>query len=213
VDQQEQQEEACLNRRLFLATALLVGTSALTALAQTAPPTRIRGTIAAVEGNTLTVTSRTGEKLEVMLNDPLTVMTVKKVELASIEPNSYLGVATRTSADGKLTALEVLVFPESGRGSGEGHYAWDLEPGSMMTNGTVKGALTAASGRELTLAYKDGSQIITVPPAAPVVTFAPAERSDLKAGAPVFLGATKNPEGKLSAGRVVVGKDGVAPPM
>jgi hypothetical protein len=202
-----------MDRRLFLATALLVGTSAVTAIAQTAPPTRVRGTIAAVDGNTMTVNSRDGQKLEVTLADPLSVLTVKKVDLNSIAPNAYVGIATRTGADGKLTALEVLVFPEAGRGSGEGHYAWDLEPGSTMTNGTVKGAVTASSGRELTLTYKDGSNTIFVPPSVPVVTFAPAERADVKPGAPVFFGATKSADGKLSAARVIVGKDGVAPPM
>lgn len=202
-----------MTRRLFFATVLLMGTSALTAIAQTAPPTRIRGMIAALDGNTLTVNSRDGQKLEITLTDPLTVATVKKLDLSAIEPNSYVGIATRTGADGKLTALEVLVFPEAMRGAGEGHYGWDLEAGSTMTNGTVKGAVMATSGRELSVAYKDGSQAITVPPAAPVVTFAPAERADLKTGAPVFFAATKNAEGKLQAGQITVGKDGVAPPM
>jgi hypothetical protein len=202
-----------MDRRLFVAAVLLLGASTLNALAQTAPPTRIRGTIAAVDGNTMTVNGRDGQKMEVALNDPLTVVTVKKVDLSTIKATDYVGIATRTGADGKLTAMEVLVFPEAMRGAGEGHYAWDLEPGSMMTNGTVKGAVTAAAGRDLTVAYKDGSQTISVPPSAPVVTFAPAERADLKPGAPVFLGATKSAEGKLSAGRVTVGKDGVAPPM
>jgi hypothetical protein len=202
-----------MDRRLFVAAALLLGASTLNALAQTAPPTRIRGTIAAVDGNTMTVNGRDGQKMDVALNDPLTVVTVKKFDLSTIKATDYVGIATRTGADGKLTAMEVLVFPEAMRGAGEGHYAWDLEPGSMMTNGTVKGAVTAASGRDLTVAYKDGSQTISVPPSAPVVTFAPAERADLKPGAPVFLGATKSAEGKLSAGRVTVGKDGVAPPM
>jgi hypothetical protein len=202
-----------MDRRLFVAAALLLGASTLNALAQTAPPTRIRGTIAAVDGNTMTVNGRDGKKMDVALNDPLTVVTVKKFDLSTIKATDYVGIATRTGADGKLTAMEVLVFPEAMRGAGEGHYAWDLEPGSMMTNGTVKGAVTAASGRDLTVAYKDGSQTISVPPSAPVVTFAPAERADLKPGAPVFLGATKSAEGKLSAGRVTVGKDGVAPPM
>ena len=118
-------------------------------------------------------------------------MTVKKVDLNSIAENAYVGVATRTGADGKLTALEVLVLPEASRGSGEGYYAWDLEPGSMMTNGTVKGAATAGSGRQLSLTYKDGSNIIFVPPSAPVVTSAPAERADVKAGAPIFFGARR----------------------
>jgi hypothetical protein len=184
------------------------------AIAQTtAPPTRIRGTIAAVEGQTLTVATREGPKVDVMLNDPLTVATVKKVDLASIAPGTYVGIATRNGANGEMQAIEVLVFPDSMRGAGEGHYPWDLEPGSMMTNGTVSGAVQATSGRELSLSFKGGSNKIVVPPDAPIVTFAPAERADLKPGAPVMFGATKNPDGKLAASRVTVGKDGVAPPM
>src|SRR5262249_46845063 len=154
----------------------LAGTGVTTAIAQTVPPTRVRGTIASVDGNLMTVNSRDGTKIEITLNDPLTVVTVKNVELNSIGPNTYIGTATRTGADGKLTALEVLVSPEAMRGAGEGHYAWDLEPGSMMTNGTVSGAVTAAAGRELTIGFKDGSKTVIVPPTAPVVTFAPAER-------------------------------------
>jgi hypothetical protein len=205
-----------MDRRLFLAATFLVATTAVSAVAQTtpaAPPTRVRGTIASLEGNTLTVKSRDGTNVEIMLGDPLTVASVKKVELSAIEPGSYIGTATRTGADGKLTAIEVLVFPEAMRGAGEGHYPWDLEPGSMMTNGTVKGAMTAASGRELTIGFKDSSNTVYVPPSAIIVTFAPATKDDLKAGAPVFLAATKNAEGKWTAGRVTVGKDGVAPPM
>ena len=202
-----------MNRRLFLIAAAVLGLTGGTAIAQTAPLTRVRGTIAAVEGNKMIVTARDGQTLVIALNDPLTVMTVRNVALGSITENTYVGIATRTGADGQLTALEVLVFPESSRGAGEGHHPWDLEPGSMMTNGTVKGAVTAASGRELSVAYKDSGQNIIVPPSTPVVTFAPADRADLKAGAPVFLGAAKDAEGKLSAGRVIVGTNGVAPPM
>jgi hypothetical protein len=205
-----------MDRRLFLATALLVPATAMPVLGQTAPPvppTRVRGTISGLAGNTLSVDSRDGQKLEITLSDPVTVVTVKKVELNSIAPNDYVGIATRTAADGKQTAIEVLVFPEAARGAGEGHYAWDLEPGSMMTNGTVKGAVTAASGRALTVAYKDGSVTIDVPPSTPVVTFAPAARDDLKPGAKMFTAATKNADGKLTAARVTVGKDGVVPPM
>jgi hypothetical protein len=205
-----------MDRRLFLATAFLVGTSALTAIAQTtpaAPPTRVRGTIAAVTGNMLTVNSRDGTKLEVTLNDPLTVRTVKKIELSAVEPGSFIGTATRTGADGKMTAIEVLVFPEAMRGTGEGSYPWDLEPGSMMTNGTVKGTVTAEAGRELSIGFKDSSNKVYVPPTAPIVTFAPGTKDDLKPGAAVFFGAAKSPEGKLSAGAVTVGKDGVSPPM
>jgi hypothetical protein len=112
-----------------------------------------------------------------------------------------------------MQALEVLVFPEPMRGAGEGHYPWDLEQGSMMTNGTVTGAVDATSGRELSLSFKGDSNKIMVPPGTPIVTFIPAEKADLKPGTRIFCIATKNAEGRLAASRVTVGKDGVAPPM
>jgi hypothetical protein len=177
------------------------------------PPTRIRGSIASVEGNTMTVNSRDGTKLTVTLNDPLTVATVTKVPLSSIKETDFIGTATRTDAAGKLIALEVLVFPEAMRGTGEGFYPWDLQAGSMMTNGTVKGAVKAAKGRELTVAYKDKSNTIEVPPNAPVVTFAPATKDDLKKGAKIFAVSPANADGTLKVSRVTVGTHGVAPPM
>jgi len=183
------------------------------AAAPTPPPTRIRGTIASLDGQTLTVKSREGQPVTIKLADPLTVMTVKNVPLSSVAAGSYIGTATRTGAGGTLQAIEVLVFPENMRGAGEGHYGWDLEPGSMMTNGTVNGVVEASSGRELKIGFKGESNSVTVPANAPVVTFAPAEKADLKPGAPIFVAAGKNAEGQFTAARVVVGKDGVAPPM
>jgi Arc/MetJ family transcription regulator len=197
----------------LLSLVLAACLAATAATAQTAPPTRIRGTIDAVEGQTLSVTTREGPRVEVTLNDALTVTTVKNVALSDIKSNSYVGIATRTLPGGQLQAIEVLVFPEAMRGAGEGYYPWDLEQGSMMTNGTVTGTVETASGQELTLKFKDSSNKIVVPPGVPIVTFAPDERADLKPGAKVFFSATKNAEGKLAAGRITVEKDGVAPPM
>ena len=196
-----------------LAAAALALCVAGSAMAQTAPPTRIRGTIVGLSGQTLTVNSRDGQKMEIVLADPVTVVTVKKVELSSIAAGSYIGTATRIGADGKPQAIEVLVFPEAMRGAGEGHYAWDLEPGSMMTNGNIDGVTAAPVGRDLMVSYKGEKIAIHVPADVPVVTFAPAEKADLKVGAPVFLAATKAADGHLTAARVTVGKDGVAPPM
>jgi hypothetical protein len=197
----------------MLVAGLLTTASSFPVSAQTAPPTRIRGTIASVGAHTVTVKTRGGEMRDITLTEPLSVLTVKKVDLASIKTGDYVGIATRNGTGGSMEAIEVLVFPEAARGSGEGSYPWDVEPGSKMTNGTVNGAVKATSALQLTVGYKDGSQTIQVSPSAPVVTFAPADKTDLKVGAPVFLGAVKSPEGTFSAGRVVVGKDGVAPPM
>ncbi len=197
----------------LIGIAVVTSLCAGAAVAQNAPPTRIRGTIAALEGQTLSVNTREGTKVDIQLNDPLTVATVKRFDLADVKPGSYVGIATRSGAEGQQDALEVLVFPEAMRGAGEGHYGWDLQPGSMMTNGTVSGTVDAKSGRQLSVSYKDGNQTIVVPPNTPVVTFAPAERSDLKPGAKVMFGATKNPEGKLAASWITVETNGVAPPM
>lgn len=198
-------------RSIGLVLAASVVASA--ALAQNAPPTRIRGSIAALNGQTLSVNTRDGSKVDVVLNDPLTVSTVKRFDFADIKAGTYVGIASRTAANGEQDAIEVLVFPETMRGVGEGHYAWDLEPGSMMTNGTVTGPVEAKSGHALSVSFKNGSETIVVPPNAPVVTFAPADKSDLKPGAKVMFGATRNAEGKLAASRVTVETNGVAPPM
>jgi hypothetical protein len=193
--------------------ALAACLCATAALAQNAPPTRIRGTIASLDGQTLTVDTREGSKVDVLLNDPLTVSTVRNVALGDIKSGTYVGIATRTGANGEQQAIEVLVLPEAMRGAGEGHYPWDLEPGSMMTNGTVTGDVQATAGRELSVSYKGDSAKVVVPPNAAIVTFAPADRADLKPGARLFCIATKNAEGKLAVSRVTVEKDGVAPPM
>jgi hypothetical protein len=133
--------------------------------------------------------------------------------MADIKENSFVGIASMKGPDGTLNALEVLVFPEAARGSNEGHYPWDLQPESMMTNATVATVATAPDGQTLTLKYKDGTQTIKVKPGTPIVTFAPGDKADAKVGAKVFLGATKGADGSLTAGRLLVGKDGMTPPM
>jgi hypothetical protein len=121
------------------------------AQAPATPPARIRGTIAAVAPHMLSVKVHDGSKVEIVLADPLTVRTVKRVALSSVKDGAYLGIASREGPNGTHVALEVLVFPEAMRGAGEGHYAWDLEPGSMMTNAPLTGVASQKSGRDLTL--------------------------------------------------------------
>ncbi|HWZ71173.1 MAG TPA: hypothetical protein VN326_06800 [Casimicrobiaceae bacterium] len=183
-------------------------------LAQTPAPTqRIRGDVVSVDGLNLRVKERSGETLTIKLADNYVVTGVVKVGIEAITPNAFVGTATMPQSDGTQTALEVLVFPESGRGSNEGHYPWDLQPGSMMTNATVADVVAVGPGRRMTLRYKDGEKVISVPANAPIVTFEPGDRAMLKAGAHVLLTATRQPDGSLTAARVAVGKDGLVPPM
>jgi hypothetical protein len=178
------------------------------------PPTRLRGSIAAIDDKTVTVATREGTTAKVNLADNWGVLLVVPVTMADIKENSFVGVASLKGADGTLNALEVLVFPENMRGAGEGHYPWDLQPESLMTNATVAKLASAPSGQTLTLTYKGGgTQTIVVKPGTPIVTFQPGTKADAKVGAKLLVTATKDADGSLKAARLAVGKDGFTPPM
>jgi hypothetical protein len=201
--------------RILLAVGLAAFSLAGVTLAQTsaAKPQRIRGEIVSLDGSALKVQSRTGEALAIDVKPDVLVTALKDIKLAEIKPGSFVGTAATTGADGKLTASEVLVFPEAARGAGEGHYPWDLGANSTMTNANVDAVVEGTNGRDLTLSYKGGSNTVTVPDNVPIVTFAPATRDDLLPGKKVFVVAKPKEEGGFEALRVVVEKDGVAPPM
>jgi hypothetical protein len=201
--------------RILLAAVLATISFATVTLSQTsaAKPQRIRGQIVSLDGEALKVQSRTGETVGISVKPDVLVTALKAIQLSEIKPGSFVGTAATTGADGKLTASEVLVFPEAARGAGEGHYPWDLGPNSTMTNANVDAVVEGNNGRELTLSYKGGSNTVTVPDNVPIVTFAPATRDDLLPGKKVFVVATPLEQGRFEALRVVVEKEGVAPPM
>jgi hypothetical protein len=202
-----------MNRTAACALVLSLLVPCVVLAQATAPTQRIRGDVVSVDGLNLQVKERSGELLSIKLAESYVVTAVAKVGIEAITPNAFVGAASMAQSDGTLSALEVLVFPESGRGSNEGHYAWDLQPGSMMTNATVAEVVSVGPARRMTLRYKDGEKVIVVPPNAPIVTFEPGDRAMLKSGAHVLLTAARQPDGSLTAGRVAVGKDGLVPPM
>ncbi len=175
---------------------------------------RVRGTIEKVDGQTLVIKSRDGAELKVGLADNVTVLGIAKASLADIKPGTFVGVTAMPQPDGGQKAVEVHIFPEAMRGTGEGHYAWDLRPQSTMTNANVEQMVTGVDGQTLTMKYKDGEKKIIVSPDTPVVTYVPGDKSELKPGAKIFIAAAKKmPDGTLQAARVNVGKDGLTPPM
>jgi hypothetical protein len=205
--------ERTMRRLACLASCILCCLCA-TSIAQTPAPTqRIRGDIVAVDGFNLQVKARSGETLAIKLAENYTVTAVVKIDLAAVKPGSFVGIASMPQ-DGMQIALEVLLFPEAMRGTGEGHYPWDLKPGSMMTNATVADAVVESTGgRRMTLKYKEGERTVVVPSDAPVVTFEPGERAMVVPGAHILVTAAKQADGSLTAGRVAVGKNGLVPPM
>ena len=199
-------------RSAVLVSSLLAGA----AIAQTpaAPaPSRLRGEIVSLNGDTLVFHRANAENVTIEFKPDVGVGAVKNVKLADIKPGAYVGAASVPNAEGKQIAKEVLVFPEAMRGNGEGHYAWDLLPGSMMTNANVDTAVQSTNGRELTMSYKGGTKTVLVPEGTPVVTFTDATRADVVAGKKAFIVAKLVEPGKYTAMRVIVEKDGVAPPM
>lgn len=201
--------------RLKLAIFSLALSIAPTAFAQSpaGKPERIRGEVVSFSGSTLKVHRRSGDTVAIDMQESSGLNAVKAIQLADIKAGSYVGAAATPGPDGKLTAREVVVFPEAARGTGEGHYSWDLGANSTMTNANVDTVAQGTSGRDLKLSYKGGTNTITVPANVPVVTLVPATRAELTTGKKVFVVAVPRSSGAYDARFVVVEKDGVAPPM
>lgn len=194
--------------------ALLCGVISLASLTASAQSTvRVRGTITAYDGQVLAVKSREGKDLQIQLTDKTTVAYPKAIPLSEIKSGDYVGTTAVPDASGTLVAREVHLFAESARGAGEGHFAWDSEPGSTMTNATVTKTVKAVNDRELTLEYKGGAQRVRVPEGTPVVTSVPADRTLLQPGVYIFVSASVAADGSMTATRIQATKDGVKPPI
>jgi hypothetical protein len=190
--------------------AILIATAARS---QDSPPVRVRGTIERIDGSIYVVKSRDGNELNLTLADNPQIAGVVKASISDIKQGSFVGIAAMPQADGSQRALEVLIFPEAMRGTGEGHYPWDLRPQSTMTNANVEQIVAGVEGQTLTVKYKNGEKKIIVPPDIPIVTFLPGDKGELKPGAKVFIVAAKQPNGTLQGRAWRVGRGGIAPPM
>jgi hypothetical protein len=203
-----------ISRRMLgaAAFALLLATSM--AAAQAPDIVRVRGTIESVDGQMLDVKGRDGTPIKVKLADDVRVLAVDKKSLADVKQGVFVGITAMPQPDGTQKAVEIHIFPEALRGTGEGHRPWDLMPNSTMTNANIDSAVTSIDGQELVLKYKDGEKKFIVPANIEVVMFSPAAVADLKPGEKIFVVAgKKQPDGTIAAPSIVVGRNGVNPPM
>jgi hypothetical protein len=213
-------------------------TTALSTVAFASPQhERVRGTVASISPTTLVVQTASGADISVALTGNTHYLKVEKSSLNHIAAGSYIGTATK-SVGSLLVALEVVIFPPSMAGTGEGHYAWDKLPNTTgggatqssmtngtvaavsapatvntsMTNGTVAAAKSQNGAQQLTVTYNGGQQTVVVPPTAPIVMYHPGSMAEVTQGAAVFVNGVKDGDG-VTANTVAVGVDGVRPPM
>jgi len=175
---------------------------------------RIRGVIESVDGPVYVVKNRDGAELKLTVTDKPLYVAIVKATMADIKPGMFVGATGVTQPDGSQKAIEVHIFPESMRGTGEGHYDWDLKPNTKMTNANVDQTVNGNDGQTLTVKYKDGEKKILVTSDTAVVTYVPGSKDDLKPGIKVFVGAAKKQaDGTVQTPRITYGKDGLTPPM
>jgi Cu/Ag efflux protein CusF len=192
-------------RCLFAGLAVVAAMAALPALAQAPKPVRLAGVIGTVDGHTVTAKSEHGEALKINLADKVMVVRVEKATLADVKDGDFIGSGAMPQPDGTQKAIEVHIFAEAMRGTGEGFRPW-TQPGSTMTNGTVGATVTGVSGQVITVKYKGGEQKIVVAPDTPIVKYVIGDLGDLKPGAKfAVLAALKQPDGSFNVSRINVG--------
>ena len=202
-----------LSRRLLGGGGVFVLVFIATIAAAQAP-VRVRGVIENVDGKTLSVKARDGAMVRVKLTDDARVLTLDKKSLGDVKQGTFVGITAMPQPDGSQKAVEIHIFPEAMRGTGEGHYPWDLTPNSTMTNGNIESQVVSNDGQSLVMKYKDGEKTITVPANVEVVMFAPATAADIKPGEKFFVPRGKKlDDGAVEAGIIIIGSKGVDPPM
>src|SRR5436309_14247489 len=199
-----------LTRRAFAAASFALMCTALPVSAQ--ETVRVRGTIERVEGPIFVVKNRDGAEVKLTVTDNPLFVAIVKSTTADIKPGMFVGSTGMTQSDGSQKAIEVHIFPESMRGTGEGHYDWDLLPQSKMTNANVEHMVTSSDGQVLSVKYKDGEKKLLVTPQTVVVTYVPGSKDDLKPGTKIFVSAAKKqPDGTLQTPRITYGRNGAGP--
>jgi hypothetical protein len=203
-----------MTRTGLAAAALMAGVIATTAsFAQQPQTVRLRGAIEKIDGHTVTAKSTKGDDLKLNLADKVTVVAVTKASMTDIREGEFIGSGAMPQPDGSQKAIEVHIFAESMRGTGEGFRPWDGAPNGTMTNGTVGATVSSVDGPAITVKYKDGEKKIIVTPNVPIVRFEVTDIGAIEPGAPFsVIAAMPKPDGSFDVNRINVGRGGATPP-
>jgi hypothetical protein len=198
---------------IMAGVALVAAFAVSSAVAQQPQTQRLSGTIEKVTGSSLLVKAKDGAEQTVTLADKSLIVGVTKASFADIKEGSYIGSGAVPQADGTQKAVEVHIFAESQRGTGDGHRdGWPGAPNGTMTNGEAGNPVTGVDGLTLMVKYKGGEKKILVTPSTPIVQYQVSDASALKPGAAISINAaTKKPDGSFETNRINVGLNGVVP--
>ena len=173
---------------------------------------RIRGTIERIDGPVYVVKNRDGAELKLTVTDNPLFVAIAPSTMADIKQGMFVGSAGTMQPDGTQKAIEVHIFPESMRGTGEGHYEWDLKPNTKMTNANVEQTVAGVDGQILSVKYKDGEKKLVVTPETVVVTYVTGSKDELKPGTKIFVAAAKKQaDGTVQTPRITYGRNGAGP--
>ncbi|HWZ40722.1 MAG TPA: hypothetical protein VNY08_20705 [Bradyrhizobium sp.] len=196
--------------RALAASSFALVAFALPAFAQ--DTVRVRGTIERIDGPVFVVKARDGSELKLTVTDNPLFVAIVPAKMSDIKSGMYVGSAGMMQEDGTQKAIEVHIFPESMRGTGDGHYDWDLLPKSKMTNGSVEQAVTGVDGPVLSVKYKDGEKKLVVTPQTVVVTYEFGKREEIQPGTRIFVSAAKKQaDGTVQTPRITYGRNGEGP--
>lgn len=196
-------------RLLSAASIAILAASAV--FAQT-PGTRLRGEVEAMSGSVLTLKTSDGREAKVTLAPGFSAGGVVPAKASDIAKGAFVGVGAKPQPDGTLLAVQVMIFPEAMRGTGEGHRPWAVLPEATMTNATVADTVSRVDGANLVLSYPGGEQKVTITPEATILMAAPAEAAELKPGAQVAMTASRQGDGSYSTSRITIAKSGAKLP-
>lgn len=187
-------------RLVLVAFAVALFSAPALAANPPAPPAPVMGTVVSLSGHTLVIKAADGKQTSVTLSPQARVSRTKVGTIADIKSGEFIGCTAVEGPDGKLRAQEVHIFPESMRGTGEGHYPWGNQAKTTMTNGNVKQMEGVADGHVIKVTYKNGDKTgettIAIVPSTRVTIIETATLADLKPGTNVTVYMANGADGK-----------------
>lgn len=191
-----------------ISVALAAALAVVLAVPALAQGQNVRGSLSAFDGKTVTVKTKAGDTVAIEVTDSTRISTTKAFTLADIKPGMMLGVTTIKQADGSVVAIDVRPIPATAK---QGLSPYDLAPQSTMTNASLEALVSEAGGQELTLNYGSGTVKVKMTPQTAMSQAVPGTKAEIKPGEAIYVFAEKAADGKLTAVRLQVGKDGVKP--